>query len=181
MADRRHNGKITDVQPILLRRLSGRLRDLAEMVREATPMFHAESFILNTRDRGTREITAEVGRIVKASGIKRGLCTVFLHHTSASLILCENADPSVRSDLERYFARLVPDGDPIFRHTAEGPDDMPAHIRTILTQNSLTIPVERGVCDLGTWQGLYLWEHRTASHRRRVTVSIIGEGETGKE
>ncbi|MHC5541315.1 secondary thiamine-phosphate synthase enzyme YjbQ, partial [Singulisphaera rosea] len=82
--------------------------------------------------------------------------------------------PSVRSDLERYFARLVPDGDPVFRHTAEGPDDMPAHVRSILTQNSLAIPVADGRCDLGTWQGVYLWEHRTAPHRRKVTVSVVG-------
>ena len=147
----------------------------ADEAARATPMFHAESFSVDSRGRGTREITGEVGRIVRASGIARGLCTVFLHHTSASLILSENADPSVRADLERYFARLVPDGDPIFRHTAEGPDDMPAHIRAILTQNSLTIPVAGGRCDLGTWQGLFLWEHRTAPHRRRVTVSVIGE------
>jgi secondary thiamine-phosphate synthase enzyme len=91
------------------------------------------------------------------------------------LILCENADPSVRRDLERYFARLVPDGDAIFSHTLEGDDDMPAHIRTILTQNSLTIPVADGRCDLGTWQGVFLWEHRAAPHRRRVTVSVLGE------
>ena len=92
-----------------------------------------------------------------------------------SLILCEDADPSVRRDLERFFARLVPDGDAIFGHTAEGPDDMPAHVRTILTQNSLTIPVDGGRCDLGTWQGIFLWEHRTSPHRRRITVSIVGE------
>jgi secondary thiamine-phosphate synthase enzyme len=97
-----------------------------------------------------------------------------LHHTSASLILCENADPSVRRDLERFFARLVPDGDPIFRHTTEGPDDMPAHIRSILTQNSLTLPVQGGACDLGTWQGVYLWEHRAMGHRRRLSVSVLG-------
>ena len=90
------------------------------------------------------------------------------------LILCENADPSVRHDLERFFARLVPDGSPEFRHTAEGPDDMPAHVRSILTQNSLSLPVAAGACDLGTWQGVYVWEHRTAPHRRRITVSIVG-------
>jgi secondary thiamine-phosphate synthase enzyme len=137
--------------------------------------FYSEGFIVSTRERGTREITGEIDAIVEKSGVDRGVCTVFLHHTSASLILCENADPSVRGDLERYFARLVPDGDPLFRHTAEGPDDMPAHIRAILTQNSLTIPVAGGRCDLGTWQGVFLWEHRTAPHRRRVTVSLVGE------
>jgi secondary thiamine-phosphate synthase enzyme len=138
-------------------------------------MFHSESIEIRTEGRGTREITDRVRRVVRDSGVARGLCHVFLHHTSASLILCENADPSVRSDLERFFARLVPDGWPEFRHTAEGPDDMPAHVRTILTQNSLSIPVDDGDCDLGTWQGLYLWEHRTDPHRRRVTVSVVGE------
>jgi secondary thiamine-phosphate synthase enzyme len=137
-------------------------------------MFHAKSFTLATERRGTYEITAEVERIVRESGIAQGLCTVFLHHTSASLILCENADPSVRQDLERYFARLVPDGAPEFRHTAEGPDDMPAHIRSILTQNSLSLPVADGSCDLGTWQGVYVWEHRTVPHRRRITVTTLG-------
>ena len=137
-------------------------------------MFHSGNFTISTKGRGTYEITDQVQRIVQGSRVAEGLCHVFLHHTSASLILCENADPSVRRDLERYFARLVPDGDPLFDHTAEGPDDMPAHIRTILTQNSLAIPISAGACDLGTWQGVYLWEHRTAPHRRRVTVSIIG-------
>ena len=137
-------------------------------------MFHARSFTLGTDGRGTYEITDRVQRIVAESKLSQGLCTVFLHHTSASLILCENADPSVRHDLERFFARLVPDGSPEFRHTAEGPDDMPAHVRAILTQNSLAVPVADGSCDLGTWQGLYVWEHRTAPHRRRITVSIVG-------
>jgi secondary thiamine-phosphate synthase enzyme len=138
-------------------------------------VFHAQTFTVSTRGRETREITELVEEIVSKSGVTRGLCHVFLHHTSASLILCENADPSVRTDLERYFARLVPDGDPVFRHTAEGPDDMPAHVRTILTQNSLAIPVSDRRCDLGTWQGVFLWEHRTSPHRRRITVSIVGE------
>src|SRR5262249_44464357 len=106
--------------------------------------------------------------------LRRGLCTVYVHHTSASLIVCENADPDVRSDLERYFARLAPDGDPVFEHTVEGPDDMPAHVRTILTQTSVTIPIVDGRCDLGTWQGIYLWEHQSAAHRRRLTVSLVG-------
>jgi secondary thiamine-phosphate synthase enzyme len=137
-------------------------------------MFHTRSFTLGTQGRGTYEITEQVQQIVGASTLSQGLCTIFLHHTSASLILCENADPSVRHDLERYFARLVPDGSPEFRHTAEGPDDMPAHVRSILTQNSLTVPVADGCCDLGTWQGIYVWEHRTAPHRRRITVSLVG-------
>lgn len=137
-------------------------------------MFHSEAFEVGTRGRGTYEITDRVDRIVRDSGIARGLCTIFVHHTSASLILCENADPSVRSDLERYFARLVPDGDPVFRHTAEGADDMPAHVRSILTANSLSIPVADSRVDLGTWQGVFLWEHRAAPHRRKITVSVVG-------
>jgi secondary thiamine-phosphate synthase enzyme len=100
---------------------------------------------------------------------------LFIHHTSASLVVCENADPTVRHDLERFAGRLVSDGDPLFRHDSEGPDDMPAHIRTILTQTSLSIPVEGGHCDLGTWQGVFLWEHRTSPHRRRVSVTVLGE------
>ncbi|CAN5865592.1 secondary thiamine-phosphate synthase enzyme YjbQ [soil metagenome] len=138
-------------------------------------MFHSDRFSVETAGRKTIEITEQVQRIVRDSGVEQGVCTVFVHHTSASLIICENADPSVRSDLERYFTRLVPDGDPIFRHTMEGPDDMPAHVRSILTQPSISIPIERGRCDLGTWQGVYLWEHRTAPHRRKVTVSVVGD------
>jgi len=136
-------------------------------------MVRSRQFTVATTGRGTYEITDEIQRSVREAGASEGLCVVFLHHTSASLILCENADPSVRRDLERFFAELVPDGSPIFRHTAEGPDDMPAHVRSILTQNSLSLPVANGTCDLGTWQGVYLWEHRTAPHRRRVTVTIV--------
>jgi secondary thiamine-phosphate synthase enzyme len=135
---------------------------------------HAEVLEVRTPGRGTQDITARVQEIVQRADVRDGLCNVFVHHTSASLILCENADPDVRRDLETFAARLVPDGDPMFRHDAEGPDDMPAHIRTILTQSSLQIPVARGRADLGTWQGLYLWEHRSAAHRRRVTVTVIG-------
>ncbi len=137
-------------------------------------MYHAKEVTVSTRGRGFHDITAEVQRAVADSGARAGLCTVFLHHTSASLILCENADPDVRRDLEAFFARLVKDGDPLFQHDAEGPDDMPAHVRTVLTQNSLSIPVKDGEPDLGTWQGVYVWEHRTAPHRRRVTVSVVG-------
>jgi secondary thiamine-phosphate synthase enzyme len=137
-------------------------------------MYHANSFTLSTVGRGTCEITDRVQQIVRESRVGQGLCNVFLHHTSASLILCENADPSVRRDLERFFARLIPDGSPEFSHTAEGPDDMPAHVRTILTQNALSLPVADGACDLGTWQGIYVWEHRAAPHRRRITVSVVG-------
>jgi secondary thiamine-phosphate synthase enzyme len=137
-------------------------------------MFHAESFNVGTQGRGTVEITDSIQKIVRGAGIERGLCTVFIHHTSASLIVCENAAPDVRRDLDRFFARLVPDGDPLFRHVDEGPDDMPAHIRTILTQTSISIPVRDAECDLGTWQGVYLWEHRADPHRRRITVSVVG-------
>jgi len=127
---------------------------------------------VETRGRGTYEITDRVQRAVADSGIDDGLCTVFVHHTSASLIICENADPSVRRDLDAFFARLVPDGDRLFTHTAEGPDDMPSHVRSILTQASIGIPVEGGRADLGTWQGVYLYEHRHLGHRRAVTVVV---------
>ena len=130
---------------------------------------------VSTRGRGSYDITDEIQRLVQASGVRNGLCQVFVHHTSASLMLCENADPTVRADLERFMARLVPDGDPLFQHDDEGPDDMPAHVRTVLTQAGLTIPVRNGACDLGTWQGIYLWEHRTAAYRRAVTVSVWGD------
>jgi secondary thiamine-phosphate synthase enzyme len=136
-------------------------------------MMHAETLNFQTRGRGTTEITREVERVVRESMVDRGLCTVFIHHTSASLIVCENAAAEVRRDLERFFARLVPDGDPDFLHTDEGPDDMPAHVRSILTQTSISLPVNEGRCDLGTWQGIYLWEHRTAPHHRRVTVTVL--------
>jgi secondary thiamine-phosphate synthase enzyme len=113
-----------------------------------------------------------VNAVVRESGIKDGLCNVFLAHTSASLLISENADPSVRRDLETFFARLAPDGDPAYEHDAEGEDDMPSHIRTVLTQNSITLPVTSGQLALGTWQGVYLWEHRHASHDRRVIVTV---------
>ncbi|UJR79363.1 secondary thiamine-phosphate synthase enzyme YjbQ [Sandaracinus amylolyticus] len=134
---------------------------------------HRERIEVRTRGRGTYEITRELQRAVAESGVHEGLCHVFVHHTSASLIVCENADAAVRRDLERFFARLVPDGDALFEHDDEGPDDMPAHVRTVLTQVALTLPVSEGRCDLGTWQGVYLWEHRSASHLRRVTISIV--------
>jgi len=135
---------------------------------------HADSFTIATGGRGTTDITAEVTRVVRAAEVAAGLCNVFIHHTSASLIVCENADPTVRADLERFARRLVPDGDPLFEHIDEGPDDMPAHVRAILTQTSLTLPVAGGRLALGTWQGVYLWEHRLRAHRRQVTVSVLG-------
>lgn len=127
-----------------------------------------------TRGRGTTEITSEVERAVRASGVATGLCNVFLQHTSASLILCENAAPAVRADLETILARLAPDGDPAYRHDDEGPDDMAAHARTVLTASSLQIPVAGGRLALGTWQGIYLWEHRRAPHARHVVVTVMG-------
>jgi len=138
-------------------------------------LFHSESFTIASKGRETLEITDQIARVVRDSGAIRGVCSVFVHHTSASLILCENADPSVRSDLERFFHRLVPDGDPLFRHTLEGPDDMPAHVRSILTQASVSIPIASGRPDLGTWQGVFLFEHRAHPHSRKITVSIVGE------
>jgi len=138
-------------------------------------MFHRGELTVATKARGTYDITQQVGEIVRASSARIGLATVFIHHTSASLIICENADRTVREDLERFAARLVPDGDRIFEHDDEGPDDMPAHVRTVLTQTSIGIPIASARLELGTWQGLYLWEHRTAPHQRKVSVTIIGE------
>jgi len=129
---------------------------------------------LDTRGRGTYDITSRVEAAVRAAGVDTGLCHVFTTHTSASLLLCENADPDVRRDLETFMSDLVPDGDPRFVHTAEGPDDMPAHVRSVLTQSGLTIPISAGRLALGTWQGVYLWEHRSAAHRRRVIVTVQG-------
>lgn len=137
-------------------------------------MFHADIFHLATSGRGTTEITGRVAQVVDRSGIDAGLANVFVHHTSASLIVCENADPTVRKDLERFLSRLAPDGDSLFHHQDEGPDDMPAHVRSILTCASIGIPIVSGKLDLGTWQGIFLYEHRTAPHRRRITVSIVG-------
>jgi secondary thiamine-phosphate synthase enzyme len=130
---------------------------------------------LATRGRGIYEFTDAVAGLVSKSGLQTGLASLHLRHTSASLLIQENADPEVRHDLERFFSRLAPDGDPLFRHTAEGPDDMPAHIRTALTTVNLSIPFAAGRLALGTWQGIFLWEHRTAPHQRRVTVHLIGE------
>ena len=126
-----------------------------------------------TRGRGTTDIVAEIQQVVAASGIKTGLCNVFLQHTSASLILCENADPDVRRDLETILSRLAPDGDPAYVHDTEGPDDMAAHARSVLTSNSITIPVSEGKLMLGAWQGLYLYEHRHAGHARSVVVTMM--------
>lgn len=128
-----------------------------------------------TRGRGFHELTDAVQALVRDAKFQTGLATLHLQHTSASLLIQENADPEVRRDLERFFSRLVPDGDPLFQHTCEGEDDMPAHVRTALTCVNLGIPIAKGALTLGTWQGLYLWEHRVEPHRRRVTVHLLGE------
>ena len=128
----------------------------------------------HTPGRGLLEITPQVVEFVAASGFATGLLTLFVRHTSASLLVQENADPVVRADLERFFARLVPDGDGLFRHRDEGPDDMPAHVRAALTAVQLSIPLDGGRLALGTWQGVYLWEHRVRRHRREVALHLIG-------
>ena len=138
-------------------------------------MIVQQSLALPTRGRGTYDITRQIEGVVRGAGIAVGLCHVFVHHTSASLILCENADPTVRRDLEAFLARLVPDGDRLFDHTDEGPDDMPAHVRAILTKMDLTLPVTGGRCALGTWQGVYLYEHRSRGYQRQVTVTVSGD------
>jgi len=137
-------------------------------------MTRQEEFAIATNGRGTIELTAKIQGIVSASGVETGVCHVFIRHTSASLMICENADPAVMRDLEAFMQRLAPDGDPLFTHTDEGPDDMPSHVRSILTQTMLTVPVSRGRCALGTWQGIYLWEHRIAAHDRRIIVTVTG-------
>jgi len=130
---------------------------------------------VRTRGRGFYEFTDDVQALAAKTGFQTGLATLHLQHTSASLLIQENADPEVRRDLERFFSRLAPDGDPLFQHTSEGDDDMPVHVRTALTTVNLSIPIQKGRLTLGTWQGLYLWEHRLEAHRRRVTVHLIGE------
>jgi secondary thiamine-phosphate synthase enzyme len=134
-----------------------------------------QTLTISTRTRGFYEITREVSALVRDSKIQIGLVTLHVQHTSASLLIQENADPEVRRDLERFFARLAPDGDRLFQHTSEGDDDMPAHVRTALTTVNLSIPVAGGRMALGTWQGIYLWEHRTAPHTRHVAVHLLGE------
>ena len=138
-------------------------------------MVYQQQLRYSTRGRGTSDISQDVAEVIRSSGINQGICQVFIHHTSASLILCENADPTVRTDLETFMKRIIPDGNSMFRHVDEGPDDMPAHVRTVLTQGTLSIPVSGGRDTLGTWQGIYLWEHRTHPHNRRVTVTVIGD------
>lgn len=135
---------------------------------------HCKSFTVRTHGKGTVEITRDVAEIVRQSGIRSGVVTVFVRHTSASLVIMENADPSARRDLERFFEQLVPEDTPWFIHTAEGPDDMPSHIRMALTRTSEVIPVMDGRMTLGTWQGIFLFEHRRAPHHREIVVSVVG-------
>ena len=136
---------------------------------------HTAAFTIRTRGKGTTEITDEVARIVRESGVRMGTVTVFIRHTSASLIIYENADPSARTDLHEFFERLVPEDSDYFIHTAEGPDDMPSHLRMVLTRTSETIPIAIGRMTLGTWQGIFIFEHRAASHQREISISVIGE------
>lgn len=136
---------------------------------------HSETFTVRTHGKGTTEITRETAGIVARSGITSGTVTVFVRHTSASLVIMENADPSARRDLEVFFDKLVPENTPYFIHTAEGPDDMPSHIRMALTRTSEVIPVINGRMALGTWQGVFLFEHRRAPHHREIAVSVVGE------
>ncbi len=144
--------------------------EIALMLRQAL-----QEFVVPTRGRGFYEITGEVALLLKNSELHTGLATLHLRHTSASLLIQENADPEVRRDLERFFAQLCPDGAPLFEHTAEGADDMPAHVRTALTSVNLAIPIAHGALVLGRWQGIYVWEHRHAPHRRQVVLHLLGE------
>jgi secondary thiamine-phosphate synthase enzyme len=136
---------------------------------------HLHQWTVSTRGRGFYELTDDVAAQVQSSGFKTGLATLQLLHTSASLLIMENADPEVRRDLERFFARLAPDGDALFRHTTEGDDDMPAHVRTALMTVNLSLPITSSHLALGTWQGIYLWEHRTSPHSRHLVLHLLGE------
>ena len=136
---------------------------------------HQEIISSHTPGRGLHDITGRISEVVEASGVSLGICHLFVRHTSASLLIQENADPSARHDLERYFERIAPEDDPTYTHTLEGPDDMPSHLRTALTQTTLQIPVRQGGLALGTWQGIYLFEHRRAAHRRELVVHVVGE------
>ena len=135
---------------------------------------HTGTFSVATRGKGTYEITSKVGRLVRESGVTTGTATVFIQHTSASLIIYENADPSARTDLHEFFERLVPEDQDYFIHIDEGPDDMPSHLRMVLTRTSEVIPIAQGHMQLGTWQGIFIFEHRRAPHRRNIVVSVVG-------
>lgn len=139
-------------------------------------IYHQEQHRIDTLGRSSIEISQTLHTAVSSAGVVSGLCHVFIHHTSASLMICENAASEVRDDLESFFSRLIPDGDPLFSHIDEGADDMPAHIRSVLTQTELSIPVIAGRLALGPWQGVYLWEHRTSPHLRDISMTIHGLG-----
>ena len=139
------------------------------------PKMKQHQLQIDTDGRGTYDLSADIQSAVKKSGVSSGMCHVFIRHTSASLMISENADPAVMRDLESFMSRQVPDGDPIYTHTQEGPDDMPSHVRSILTQCDLNVPIQDGKCALGTWQGIYLWEHRHAPHQRKVILTIQGD------
>lgn len=143
-------------------------------------MHHQSRFEVATGGRGTRDISEEVARAIARSGVQVGIAHVFVQHTSCSLLVTENADPDVRRDLESVLGRVAPDGDPAYRHDTEGPDDMAAHARTVLTGESVTLPVGGGRLLLGTWQGVFLWEHRTQPQRRSVVVTVLGERDEGR-
>ena len=134
-----------------------------------------ETLRIQTRGRGFESLTDKVAQVVNSAGIQEGLCNVFVQHTSASLLISENADPAVQRDLERFMQRIAPDGSAGYEHDDEGPDDMPAHIRSVLTNVSLSVPIANGHLQLGTWQGIYLWEHRHARHSREIIVTVFGE------
>lgn len=136
---------------------------------------HQTTLTFRPPGRGLHDITREVAAAARASGVRTGLCHLFLQHTSASLLVQENADADVRSDLVDWFSRIAPDGDPVYRHTAEGPDDMSAHLRSAVTQTALTLPIRDGLLALGTWQAVYLFEHRTRPHTRHVVVTVWGD------
>jgi len=138
-------------------------------------MVYQQTLSFTTSGRNTTNISREIQHLVAQSGIKMGTCHIFVQHTSASLMLCENADPDVQHDMETFMQQIVPDGNPLFLHQDEGPDDMSAHIRTVLTNPDLTVPVSNSRCDLGVWQGVFLWEHRTHSHQRTIIVTVQGE------
>ena len=135
---------------------------------------HQDTLLISTNGRNTYNITQEVDHIIRQSGITTGTCHIFIHHTSASLIITENADSDVRHDLETLISRLAPDGDPEYKHILEGTDDMSAHMRCVLTQTEITLPVTQGRSAMGTWQGLFLWEHRTGRFTRKITVTVTG-------
>ena len=138
---------------------------------EAEPLI--TTLEISTPGRGFQDISGEVQGWLRQCRVQTGICHLFLRHTSASLLITENADPDVRRDLESFMTRLVPDGDPAYLHSMEGPDDMPAHIRSVLTCSELTVPIRAGKLGLGTWQGIYLWEHRARPHRRRIDITVI--------